>query len=346
MLSSAFAVSTIITHITSRLSSERVVTIRTSINRKGPQRFRYFYQDFFNSSCYGIRARATMRTSHARKVSEQAFNELVEAVEEGKSHKLVEYLKAMGRFHNYSLGNAILIAFQKPDATRVAGFRTWQKLGRHVMRNEKGIAIMAPIVWRRKVTHADDEEDKQEHKEETALAFKTAYMFDVSQTDGKPLPDFARVNGDPGVYIERLREYVTSRGIMLEYSDAIGSAEGVSSDGLIRLKKGLTAAEELSVLTHEVAHEVLHADRNNMPKEKKVRETEAEAVAFVVCHCIGLDTNSASSDYIQLYNGDRETLMKSLERIQSTAAEILAVVMDKESEGETAGGESCVAVAA
>jgi len=287
-----------------------------------------------------------MKTNLARKVSEQAFNELVEAVEAGKSQKLVEYLKAMGRFHNYSLGNVILIGFQKPDATHVAGFRTWQKLGRHVKRNEKGIAIMAPIVWRRKVTHTDDEKYGPGKHEETALSFKTAYVFDVSQTVGKPLPAFAQVNGDPGVYTERLRDYVTSKGIMLEYTDAIGSAEGVSVGGLIKLKKGLTVAEELSVLAHEAAHEMLHRDKENTPKDRKVRETEAEAVAFVVCHGVGLDTNSASSDYIQLYNGDKETLVKSLERIQRTAAEILEAVMEKESEDETNGGEECMAVAA
>jgi len=117
-------------------------------------------------------------------------------------------------------------------------------------------------------------------------------VFDVSQTDGKPLPEFARVNGDPGVYTERLREYVINKGIKLEYSDSIGSAEGVSAGGLIKLKKGLTEAEELSVLAHEAAHEMLHRVKESTPKDKKVRETEAEAVAFVVCHGIGLDTNS------------------------------------------------------
>jgi hypothetical protein len=147
------------------------------------------------------------------------------------------------------------------------------------------------------------------------------------------------------MYPERLREYVASRGVKLEYSEAIGLAEGASSGGLIRLKKGLTAAEELSVLAYELTHEILHKDRDNMPKEKRIRETEAEAVAFVVCHGIGLDTNSASSDYIQLYNGDKETLTQSLERIQRTAADILTAVMDKESGCETVGGESCVAVA-
>ena len=110
--------------------------------------------------------------------------------------------------------------------------------------------------------------------------------------------------------------------------------------------KGLTAAEEFSVLAHETAHEIMHKEKDNMPKDKKVRETEAEAVAFVVCHGIGLGTNSASSDYIQLYNGDKETLMESLERIQKTASEILEAVMDKESGGDTVGKEKCMAVAA
>lgn len=106
-------------------------------------------------------------------------------------------------------------------------------------------------------------------------------------------------------------------------------------------------AEEFSVLAHEVAHEMLHKERENMPKDKKIKETEAEAVAFVVCHGVGLDTNSASSDYIQLYDGDKETLMESLGRIQRTAAEILeAITTNEESESENTCVESCVALAA
>jgi antirestriction protein ArdC len=285
-----------------------------------------------------------MKTNHAKEISKQAFNALVEAVEAGKSQKLVEYLKAMGRFHNYSLGNAILIGFQKPDATHVAGFRTWQKLGRHVKKNEKGIAIMAPIVWRRNVTHTDDD-DQQERKEETALAFKTAYVFDITQTDGKPLPEFARTQGDPGIYTERLERFISGRGIKLERSN-LRIAEGISIGGTILLKASLAPAEEFSVLVHETAHQMLHLDPANRPEDKTVREAEAEAVAFVVCHGIGLDTNSASSDYIQLYNGDKETLMESLGRIQRTASVILEAVMDKESEGDNADGEICLAVAA
>ena len=287
-----------------------------------------------------------MKTNHARKVSEQAFNELVEAVEAGKSEKLIEYLKAMGRFHNYSLGNAILIGFQRPDATRVAGFRTWQKLGRYVKKGEHGIAIMMPIVWRRKTIHADTEEGKQDREEETALAFKTAYVFDISQTNGKPLPEFARAQGDPGAYTERLERFISGRGIKVERSN-LRIAEGISIGGTILLKASLAPADEFSVLVHETAHEMLHQDPANRPKEKTVREAEAEAVAFVVCHGIGLDVNTASSDYIQLYDGNKETLMQSLERIQRTAAEILGAVMTgKESGRATASGEARVAVAA
>jgi antirestriction protein ArdC len=286
-----------------------------------------------------------MKTNHARKVSEQAFNELVEAVEAGKSQRLIEYLKAMGRFHKYSLGNAILIGFQKPDATHVAGFRTWQKLGRHVKKGEHGIAIMAPIVWRRKAALSDNAEDTSESEEETAMAFKTAYVFDISQTDGKPLPEFSRVQGDPGAYTERLERFVAGRGIKLEHSN-LRIAEGVSMAGTILLKAGLAPADEFSVLVHELAHQMLHQDHANRPKDKTVREAEAEAVAFVVCHGIGLDTNTASSDYIQLYNGDKETLMASLERIQRMAAEILAAVMGREPESVAANEKPCVAVAA
>jgi hypothetical protein len=268
-----------------------------------------------------------MRTNDVKSIARQAFDRLVEAVEAGKSEKLVGYLKAMGKFHHYSVGNAILIGFQKPDATHVAGYRTWQKLGRYVRKDEQGIAIMAPIVWRsRTVDRSDETEDEKGREEEMAVAFKTAYVFDVSQTEGKPLPDFARVDGDPGVYAERLKEYVSSRGIKLEYREALGPAEGVSCGGVIKVRKGLLAAEEFSVLVHELAHEMVHKNRDRMPKDKKVRETEAEAVAFVVCHGVGLETNGASSDYIQLYDGDRKTLLESLERIQRTAAEILGAI--------------------
>lgn len=279
-----------------------------------------------------------MKANYLKKMAKQAFNELVEA---GKSETLIEYLKTMGRFHNYSLGNVILINFQKHEATHVAGFRTWQKLGRHVKKGEHGIAIMAPMVWRKKSVETDKLE------EEMAVAFKTVYVFDVSQTDGDPLPDFARVRGDPEDWLDKLKEFVSSQGIVLEYSNKIGSAEGLSCGGRIKIRTGLSDAEQLSVLAHELAHEILHRDKTNMAKDKKARETEAEAVAFVVCQAVGLDCSTAASDYIQLYKGDKKMLFESLDRIQRTASEILkAVMVDKEQQNVAVEEQSCVAQAA
>jgi hypothetical protein len=116
------------------------------------------------------------------------------------------------------------------------------------------------------------ETDDKESENEVITTFKTVPVFDISQTNGKPLPEFARVNGDPGIYKERLREYITNRSIRIEYSDAIGHADGVSSGGLMQIKKGLAPGEELSVLAHELAHEILHPDKNNRPKDKSHRK--------------------------------------------------------------------------
>ena len=285
-----------------------------------------------------------MKTNRARKISERAFNKLIEAVEAGKSDKLIDYLKVMGRFHRYSAMNSILIGFQFPEATHVAGFHTWRKLGRTVKAGSKGIAIMAPIVWRRKTAKAEEDEKSEE---QAATFFKTVYIFDVSQTEGKPLPEFARVRGDPADYTHRLEEFISEQGIKLEYSEKIGSAEGVSCGGMIKVKKGLTAPETFSVLVHELSHELLHRDKDKIGSNRNVRETEAEAVAFVVCQGIGLDVGSSGSDYIQLYDGDKKMLLESLERIQRTAAEILAVIMaDNNSRTETSMKESFASVAA
>ncbi len=281
-----------------------------------------------------------MKRDEVQRIARQAFDQLVESVEAGMSETLLNYLRTMGRFHRYSLGNAILIKLQKPDATHVGGFRTWQRLGRRVRKGEHGIGIMAPIVYRRNA-------DRDEDDEETVRTFKTAHVFDISQTDGEPLPEFAKVRGNPEQFLDRLKEYVAAKGIMLKHSEHLTTAEGVSTGGTILLKQSLKPAEEFSVLCHECAHEILHHQAETRPDEKKMRETEAEAIAFVVCHGIGLDVNSSSSDYIQLYDGGRKTLMGSLERIQRTASEILgAVTEDRRPNGIMPGSSAVEAQAA
>ena len=286
-----------------------------------------------------------MKRDEVQRIAREAFDQLVESVEAGKSDTLKNYLKAMGRFHRYSLGNAILIQLQKPCATHVAGFRTWQKLGRRVRKGEHGIGIMAPIVYRRKA--AANTENNKETDDDTLMTFKAAHVFDISQTDGKPLPEFARVQGNPEQFLDRLKEFVTAKGITLKHSELLTTTEGVSTGGMILLKQSLAPAEEFSVLCHELSHEILHHSDETRPQERKVRETEAEAVAYVVCHGIGLEVNTSSSDYINLYDGDKKTLMESLERIQRTASEILgAITEERLSDREIQVGSAVVAQAA
>src|SRR5260370_26915312 len=224
----------------------------------------------------------------------------------------------MGKFHNDSFGNQMLIAMQRPEATHVAGFRAWTRFNRYVKKGEHGIMILAPLVGRRRGGEIEETEASR------VFGFKAAYVFDISQTDGEPLPEFAKVKGDPEEYLDRLKTLVAREGITLLYDDSIRPALGVSQGGTIRIAEGLEPAEEFSTLAHELAHEKLHRspERRNTTN-RTIRETEAEATAFVVCQAIGLETGTAALDYIKLYNGDRQTLKASLEVIQSTAQTIL-----------------------
>ena len=250
-----------------------------------------------------------------------AVTGLAESLAAGQSAQLRAYLAAMARFHRYSLGNVLLIHMQCAQASHVAGYNAWRKLGRQVRRGARGIRILAPVVYR-----AAERDDSAER----VVAFKTACVFDVSQTDGRPLPAPAEVQGDPGRYLERLKRWAAASGVNIEYVRTLGGAEGASCGGRILLRAGLSAAAECAVLAHELAHEALHKGRGSALPSRTVRETEAEAVAFVVCQAIGLETGTAMSDYIQIYDGNRATLLASLERIQRTAARILRGVLADE----------------
>jgi hypothetical protein len=260
-----------------------------------------------------------MKAEEARKIADQALEQLAEALRQGKSEALTRYLAMLARFHKYSFGNVMLILWQRPDATHVAGFTAWKQMGRYVKKGEKGIVIIAPMVLRKR----EDEGDEQQAR--PVLRFRGVHVFDVSQTDGEPLPEPARVAGNPSVHLERLKTLVAERGISLDYADVPIGAEGVSRGGRISIRPGLAPAAEFSVMVHELAHELLHRGEDR-PANKTVRETEAEAVAFVVCQATGLENGTAASDYIQLYDGKAETLAQSLDRIQRAAAEIIAAL--------------------
>lgn len=256
-----------------------------------------------------------------------ALATLTKALESGDSQVLSTYLSVMARFHTYSWNNSLLIAVQRPSATRVAGFRAWLGLGRHVRKGEKGIAILAPVLC--KVKDVDEpvaDERFGAHAFRRLVGFRTAYVFDIAQTEGQEMPEFSSVKGDPEGNTAALKSFACSRGIGLEYDQNIAPAYGASHGGNISLLPGLSAAVEFSTLAHEVAHELLHRGDRRSRTTRTIRETEAEAVAFVVCQAIGLDTNTAAVDYIKLYNGDAATLSASFHLIQSTAEEILAAL--------------------
>lgn len=251
---------------------------------------------------------------------------LIEQLEAGHSDALTNYLTAMSRFHNYSFGNVLEIARQMPTATRVAGFWTWKNMGRSVNAGAKGIRILAPIVGVRRKKDEEAKNDITKQNERVLLGFRNAYVFDMSQTNGVDLPTVHEVSGDPGDNVDRLAAFVKSKGIALVYNANIAPALGMSYGGRIAILPGQSKAEEFSTLVHETAHELLHKAERRTATTKTIRELEAEAVAFVVGKAVGLVNDSASADYIQLYQGNASLLAESLEVIQQTASVILSAL--------------------
>ena len=247
---------------------------------------------------------------------------LIQQLAAGKSDALTAFLDAMVHFPNYSFGNVLAIARQRPSATRVAGMYTWNQLGRFINKGEKGIAILAPVISRRQAQNTGAEDAGKP----ALLGFRKVYVWSEDQTHGLPLPALEKVTGEAGAYLDRLREYVIAQGITLEFDESIAPALGAAFGTTIRLLPGQEHAEEFTTLVHELAHVMLRHSERRTEITKTVRETEAEAIAFVVAKSIGLKTSTASADYIQLYHGNASLLAESLEVIQQTSAVILAAL--------------------
>ena len=188
---------------------------------------------------------------------------------------------------------------------------------------EKRILILAPMIGSENIDEAADSTADAKGASAQPYGFRAVYVFDVTQTEGKGLPTLTEVQGDVSGYRERLFEYVKSQDIEMNYSEGIAPAKGLCHGGKITLLPGQSPAEEFATLAHELAHEMLHRGQRRTLTTKQVRETEAEAVAFVVCQAIGLETGSSSTDYIQLWHGDAKLLQESLQAVQESAAVIL-----------------------
>ena len=251
---------------------------------------------------------------------------LIEQLEAGHSDALTAYLNAMSRFHSYSFGNVLEIARQRPTATKVAGMYAWNQLGRRVKKGEKGIRILAPIIGIKRKPDVEAEKDITKQNTRVLVGFRNAYVFDVEQTEGVELPAMREVYGDVGENHDRLVSFIERQGIELVFSEKIAPALGMSYGGRVAILPGQSEAETFATLLHELAHEMLHKAERRTTTTKVVRETEAEAIAFVVGKAIGLEAGTASADYIALYHGNASLLIESLEVIQQTSAVILAAL--------------------
>ena len=273
--------------------------------------------------------RSTPKPQTSKEVIAANVQLLIEQLEAGHSEGLTAYLTAVGKFHNYSFGNILEIARQMPEATRVAGMYAWNQLGRKIKKGSKGIRILAPLIGSRKKkdTETKTSNDAAAVNKPILVGFRAVYVFDVTQTKGAELPAFSgETTGTVGEYRERLIDLIAAQDIALEFKASISPALGMSYGGRIAILPGQTEAEEFSTLVHELAHEMLHKAERRTATTKTVRETEAEAIAFVVSQTIGLDAGHASADYIHLYHGNAALLTESLEVIQKTSALILSAI--------------------
>ena len=262
----------------------------------------------------------------AKEIIAANVKSLIQQLEAGHSDALTAYLDAMSRFHHYSFGNVLEIARQRPSASRVAGMYAWNQLGRRVKKGEKGIRILAPINGIKRKPDAEAEKDITKQNTRVLVGFRNAYVFDVEQTEGVELPAMREVYGDVGENHDRLLAFIERRGIELVFTEKIAPALGMSYGGRIAILPGQSKAETFATLVHELAHEMLHKAERRTTTTKIVRETEAEAIAFVVGKAVGLEAGSASADYIHLYHGNASLLAESLEVIQQASAVILAAL--------------------
>jgi hypothetical protein len=227
--------------------------------------------------------RTSQKDNPTQQLVKQAVDHLIEQREAGKSEILTAYLAAMARFHSYSFANILSIVRARPDATSVAGIRTWNELGRFVKRGEKGIPILAPVVgYRRRRDEADQSgsADGSAKQQPALIGFRVVHVFDVEQTTGQDLPEFGHsISGEVGARRDRLIDFLAQQNIALEYNEKIAPALGVSYGGKIAIQPGQSPAEDLVCRVHETAHELLHKSDRRTMTTATVHETEAEAVA-------------------------------------------------------------------
>ena len=250
----------------------------------------------------------------------------------GDSAHWKRYLDTQAAFHDYSFNNCILIMMQNPEATRVAGFHTWLKLGRSVRKGEHGIRILAPLTFKR-----DDVDSDSPSAERVVRGFRAVSVFDISQTDGEELPEVATLlDGEDteGVYA-RLVEVAHGLEFCVVNHEFHGESNGdcSHSERLIRVEWANSETMRVKTLAHELGHAILHADRS-IPRE--MMELEAESVAYVVCQALGIESDSYSFGYLLSWGEDAATSAAAIKasgtRIAQAAKTILGALSARSAE--------------
>lgn len=304
-------------------------------------------------------AKSSWKSADAAAKREEELQQTLQRLEEGveeifTSGKYMEYLTVMSRFHSYSSNNCMLIAWQRPDATLVAGYRAWQdKFGRHVKKGERGIRILSPIVVKGKLP--EDGQDgigdpnAEKTKAKRLVGFRLATVFDVSQTEGRDLPSMGvdELQGDVGEFetvmdaIGKISKYPIS------FEEVDGGAKGFFSRAdpkRIVIQEGMPQAQTLKTAVHELAHSVMHDSGSEgegpaLPG-RATREVQAESVAFIVSSWLGLDTGDYSFGYVAGWSEgkDLSELRASLDEIRGAAHGIIGSMEQKMAENRESEG--------
>ena len=287
----------------------------------------------------------------------QRVQELTDKLEQGlqdlfNSDSYCNYLSTMSKFHNYSFNNTLLIAMQKPDATLVAGYKAWQKnFERHVNKGEKAIRILAPAPYKIKeerdkidpVTQEllldKDGNPQKEEVEITIPAFRAVSVFDVAQTDGKPIPELAakELLSDVEGYQDMIRAVEAISPVPIELEEIAGDSKGYYDREAKRIavQENMSESQTLKTMIHEVAHSKLHSKEveqdEQMKKDRNTKEVEAESIAYTVCQHFGIDTSDYSFGYIAGWSSGRDTkeLRSSMDTIRRTASELITGIEEQ-----------------
>lgn len=272
-----------------------------------------------------------------------------------QSERYAEYLRTMSRFHTYSVNNTILIHMQMPNATHVAGYNKWKnQFGRHVKQGEKGLTIIAPTPFKRKIEEMKLDPDTKapvldedgnavtEEREIEIPLFKPVKVFDVSQTEGAPLPSLvSNLTGDVEQYEAFMEALRRTSPVSISFKDISPDVNGFFSldEQTITVREGMSQTQTVSTLVHEIAHATLH-DREHIrlttivedpskeapkPKDRNTKEVEAESVSYAVCQYYGIDTVAKSMGYIVTWSKSKSLpeLKASLETISKTASALI-----------------------